>query len=69
MLAVKVSVVDGTRKVVKIEPLRVPVTVGAGEAVGYFSVVREIAVPMAPGTMPQHYKVYVAFDRSVPGAS
>lgn len=67
-LPVKVKVVDGGRKTVKTEPLRVPVTIGAGEAVGYFSVVREIVVPVAPGAGAQSYKVYVAFDRSAAGA-
>ena len=68
-LPVKVTIVDGARKTVKTEQIKLPVTIGASEAAGYFSVVREIVVPVAPGIAPQSYKVFVAFDRSVPGAS
>lgn len=68
-LPVKVLVVDGGKKTVKTDAVKLPVTVGAGEAVGYFSLVREIVVQVAPGVAPQNYRVYVTFDRSVPGAS
>jgi hypothetical protein len=39
-----------------------------GNPAGYFSMVREIAFPITVGTRPEDYKVFVAFDRNIPGA-
>jgi hypothetical protein len=69
MLPVKITVVDASKKTVKTEALKVPVTVAPGETVGYFSMVREITVLFPGGASTGGYKVYIAFDRSVPGAS
>jgi hypothetical protein len=69
MLPVKVTVIDGARKTVKSETLKVPVTVPADQTSAYFSMVREIVVPLPAGTSPQGYKVQVGFERTVPGAS
>jgi len=64
-LPAKVTVVDGGRTTVKTEKLRVVVNVPAGSTAGYFSEVREIVLPIAPGA---RYRVYVGFDQSAVGS-
>lgn len=68
-LTTKLSVIDPANKNIKTEVLKLPVTVAAGQTAGFFSVVREITVPVAGGASPETYKVYINFDRSTPGAS
>lgn len=63
-LPAKVTVLDGSRAPVKTEKLRVVVNVPAGSTAGYFSEVREIVLPIAPGA---RYRVYVGFDQSAVG--
>ena len=63
-LPAKVTVLDGSRATVKTEKLRVVVNVPAGSTAGYFSEVREIVLPIAPGA---RYRVYVGFDQSAVG--
>jgi len=65
-LPAKVTVLDGARATVKTEKLRVVVNVPAGSTAGYFSEVREIVVPIAPGA---RYRVYVGFDQSAVGGA
>ena len=64
-LPAKVTVLDGSRATVKTEKLRVVVNVPAGSTAGYFSEVREIVLPIAPGA---RYRVYVGFDQSAVGS-
>lgn len=68
-LPVKVTVVDGLRKTIKSETLKVPVSVPADQTAAYFSMVREVVIPVPAGVSPQGYKVQVGFERTVPGAS
>lgn len=63
-LPAKVTVLDGTRATIKTEKLRVVVNVPAGSTAGYFSEVRELVLPIAPGA---RYRVYVGFDQSAVG--
>lgn len=63
-LPAKVTVLDGSRATVKTEKVRVVVNVPAGSTAGYFSEVREIVLPIAPGA---RYRVYVGFDQSAVG--
>jgi hypothetical protein len=64
-LPAKVTVLDGNRATIKTEKLRVVVNVPAGSTAGYFSEVREIVLPIAPGA---RYRVYVGFDQSAVGS-
>jgi hypothetical protein len=48
--------------------MKVSTTIPPGGPAGYFSIVREVAFPVAVGTRPQDYKIFVAFDRNVAGA-
>lgn len=67
-LPVQVHVTDKTRNKLKTEVIKVQVEVTADMPVGYFSVVRVITFPAPNGAPPQNYSVYVAFDRTIPGA-
>lgn len=69
MLAVKLTVIDPANKTVKTEPIKVPVTITPGQTAGFFSMVREVMVPVVGGASPEMYKVYIGLDRNVPGAS
>ena len=61
--------VSGTeQKTLATDKMSIAATVPAGNPVGYFSMVREIAFPIQLGTRPEDYKVFVAFDRTQPGA-
>ncbi len=64
-LPAKLTVLDGTRNTVKTEKVRVVVNVPAGSTAGYFSEVREVVLPIAPGA---RYRIYVGFDQSAVGA-
>ena len=68
-LPVKITVMDGNRATLKAEQVKVPVTIAADQPVGFFSVVREVLVPIPPGASPRSYRILVAFDRKAPGAS
>ncbi|MGE3528388.1 MAG: hypothetical protein AB7G54_03045 [Methyloceanibacter sp.] len=50
------------------DKMKVTASVAPGQSAGYFSLVREISFPVAVGTRPQDYKIFVAFDRNVAGA-
>jgi hypothetical protein len=50
------------------DKMKISATIPAGDPAGYFSMVREIAFPIMVGTRPEDYKIFVAFDRNVPGA-
>lgn len=68
-LPVKVTVIDGGRTPLKTETVKVPVSITASETTGYFSVVREVVVPLPAGASAKSYRVIVGFDRKAPGAS
>lgn len=66
-LPAKITVLDGAKATLKTEKIRVVVDVPAGSTEGYFSEVREIMLPIAPGTSPKTYRMYVGFDQSAAG--
>ncbi len=68
-LPVKVTVLDGSRTTIKSDLVKVPVTITPDQTAGYFSVTREIVVPVPQGGSVRSYRILVAFDRHVPGAS
>lgn len=68
-LPVKVTVLDGARATLKSELVKVPVSITPDQTTGYFSVVREVVVPLPAGASAKSYRVIVGFDRKVPGAS
>ena len=51
-----------------VQTSRVSVDVALDNPIGYFSVVRQVTFQIPEGSRPGEYEVYVAFDRSTPGA-
>lgn len=69
-LPVKVTVLDGGQTTFKTDLVKVPVTITPDQATGYFSVTREVVVPVPQGGSAKNYRIVVGFDRkSAPGAS
>jgi hypothetical protein len=67
-LPVNVFVTDAKREKVAQDSARIVVDVALDNPIGYFSVVRSVSFTIPEGSRPGEYEVYVAFDRSVPGA-
>jgi len=67
-LGVNVRVAGAQQNTLATDKMNVTTTVPPGNPAGYFSMVREIAFPIAVGTRPEDYKVFVAFEHNVPGA-
>jgi hypothetical protein len=67
-LPLNVFVTDAKRDKVAGDALNVDVTVAVENPIGYFSAVRTITFPVAEGTRPGEYEVFVGFNRQVPGA-
>lgn len=67
-LPLKVHVTDRTRNILSSQNIRLAVTISPGNPIGYFSTVREISIPLPPGSTPSDYQLIVAFDRTAPGS-
>ena len=67
-LPVNVFVTDAKRQKINSSSMRVTVDVAVDNPIGYFSVVRSVTFQIPEGSRPGEYEVYVAFDRSIPGA-
>jgi hypothetical protein len=67
-LPVSIRVAGAEQKTLATDKMTISATVPANDPAGYFSMVREIAFPIQVGTRPEDYKVFVAFDRTQPGA-
>jgi hypothetical protein len=67
-LPVNVFVTDAKRQKIAQDSARVTVDIALDNPIGYFSVVRQVSFDIPEGSRPGEYEVYVAFDRSVPGA-
>jgi hypothetical protein len=67
-LPFSIRVSDADRKVLANDATKVSTTIAQDNQVGYFSVVKEITFPIAMGTRPEDYKVFVAFERNQAGA-
>lgn len=65
---VNIRVAGSQQNTLATDKMNITATIPAGDPAGYFSMVREIAFPIVVGTRPEDYKVFVAFDRNVPGA-
>lgn len=68
-LPATVEVTDRSRNKLRAEKVSVVVSISKENPLSYFSLVRDISVPIKPGTQPQDYTISVAFDRNAPGAS
>jgi hypothetical protein len=52
------------QRVIQSSSIRVSASVPAGNTVGYFSTVQEVSFPVAMGTRPQDYKIYVGLKQT-----
>jgi hypothetical protein len=68
-LPVQVHLTDINGQKIRTENLNVNVELSRGQPVGYFSMVRTISFDLMPGIPPGNYRLFVAFDRTIPGAS
>jgi hypothetical protein len=67
-LPVNIFVTDAKRAKVTTDTVKVNVDIALDNPIGYFSVVRSVTFKVPEGSRPGEYEVYVAFDRSIPGA-
>lgn len=67
-LPVGIKVADADRKVLANDKASVSTIIPSENPVGYFSMVKEITFPIAMGSRPEDYKVFVAFERTQAGA-
>lgn len=67
-LPLKVNIADREQNIVVSQKAELSVTVSGDNPVGYFSMVRDIEIPLPPGTTPSDFKVFVAFEQTAPGA-
>jgi hypothetical protein len=67
-LPVNVFVTDAKRQKITSQTMHVSVDVALDNPIGYFSVVHELSFPVAEGSRPGEYELYVGFDRNIPGA-
>ena len=67
-LPVSIKVADADRKVLANDKASVSTIIPSENPVGYFSMVKEITFPISMGSRPEDYKVFVAFERTQPGA-
>lgn len=67
-LPVSVFVTDEKRARVTNDAMTVDVNVSLESPIGYFSTVRTVTFDLTEGSRPGDYQVFVAFDRTAPGA-
>jgi hypothetical protein len=67
-LPVSIRVASAEHKVISTDAVRVATTIPQGSPVGYFSMVKEVSFPIAMGTRPEDYKIFVGLQRTQAGA-
>jgi hypothetical protein len=67
-LPINIFVTDAKRAKIATDTVKVNVDIALDNPISYFSVVREVSFRIPEGSRPGEYEVYVAFDRSIPGA-
>ena len=67
-LPLNVFVTDAKREKLVTEKVKIDVDVALEKPIGYFSMVRTVTFPMAEGSRPTEFEVFVGFDRAAPGA-
>jgi hypothetical protein len=67
-LPLTVFVTDAKRERIASEKVMIDVDLVLDKPIGYFSVVKSLSFAIPEGTRPAEYEVYVAFDRTAPGA-
>lgn len=67
-MPVKIHLTDASRNIISTQDYNIDVTIPDDKPVGYFSTVRETSFELQPGVPPGDYQLFIAFDRSAPGA-
>jgi hypothetical protein len=68
VLPLNVFVTDAKREKIVNDKVLVDVDVVLDRPIGYFSIVKSLSFPIPEGSRPAEFEVYVAFDRTAPGA-
>ena len=68
-LPMTMQVFDKAKMQVRSEPITATVTVNRENRISYFAVIRDIAVPIKDGALPQDYSIVIAFDKNKGGAA
>jgi hypothetical protein len=68
-LPVTMLILDKTKNKVKSEPFTVSVMISKENPLSYFSLVRDVTIPVKEGTVPQDYSISIAFEKTKPGAA
>lgn len=66
-LPVIVYLTDRQRNIISSQNFKVTITITDGDPVGYFSLVRDVTVPVPVGSVPNDFVLYVAFDQNAAG--
>ena len=67
-MPMKIHVADHTRNIVSTQNIAIAVTIPVDNPVGYFSAVKKLSFAIPPGVPPSDFKLFIAFDRSMPGS-
>jgi hypothetical protein len=67
-MPIKVNIADRNQNIVATQKAEITVTINQGNPVAYFSKVRDILVPLPPGSAASDFQIYVAFERTGAGA-
>jgi hypothetical protein len=62
-MPISIRAADANKATLATDKMTVSATVPPGNPVGYFSMVREITIPIQVGTRPEDYKIFVAFAK------
>ncbi|MBI4724102.1 MAG: hypothetical protein HY765_03655 [Rhodomicrobium sp.] len=68
-LPVTMQILDKAKNKVRAEPFTVSVTITRENPLSYFSLVRDVTIPIKEGTLPQDYSISIAFEKNKAGAA
>ncbi len=68
-LPITMQILDKTKNKIKTEPFTVSVTITRENPLSYFSVVRDVTIPIKEGTVPGDYSISLAFEKKGAGAA
>lgn len=64
-----IEIRDRAGNKLRAEKISIVVSIAKDKPLAYFSLVRDISVPVKPGMQPKDYNIFVGFDRTATGAS
>ncbi len=68
-LPATMQVFDKAKNKVKTDPVTVTVTITKENPLSYFSIVRDVTIPVKDGTTPEDYTISIAFEKKGAGAA